>query len=88
MNHFRFRAELPCDVDAFEKAIPAAERNYSFTVEKHPIFPDCYVDIHCDMSLERVIEIMAKVVDSHVMRQTINYAESYTGERMYKRIAA
>ena len=45
--------------------------------------PDVDVELETKMSLEGVREMMRKVRDGHVMVQSLNYAEDYTGERNY-----
>lgn len=77
---YRFRAECNHDVQEFLKI--AGKNIMEITVTRGSL-PDTYVEFTSTMSLEKIRKSMRKVVDGHVMLQTVALKEDYTGERDY-----
>lgn len=98
------RAECPNDVEVAVHLLSKSEVSgkpldrplYDYDIEqmsldinneKIPI-PDTLFTFHSDLSLEQIIEVLAKIEDGHVMLETVNLADKYTGERDYDRSIA
>jgi len=79
--HYKFRAECEADVDELIKLL-GDEWGYEIKVtQKNPLFPDVEVEIISPLKIDEIQNLMRKVVDGHVMVQTIAPLDSYTGER-------
>lgn len=76
---YKFRAECQTDVDAFLKKAKAKVKICSSKRDR--MFPDVVVTIKSDLSKSKVRAIMDRVTDGHVMAQTVERIEDYTGER-------
>ena len=79
---YRFRAECQHDVDELRCLLGARLDRITMTIE--PPFPDVEVELEIGLSLEELRDEMRRVVDGHVMVQTLARSEEYTGERDYK----
>jgi len=82
MNRFKFRAETSYDVCNF---IYKVEHDQMEIHIKFFAIPDVEVTLVTDKTKEEVIELMLEVDDSHVMIETLEPEELYTGERDYGR---
>ena len=82
MNRFKFRAETSYDVCNF---IYKIEHDQMEIHIKFFAVPDVEVTLVTDKTKEEVIELMLEVDDSHVMIETLEPEEDYTGERDYGR---
>ena len=77
---YKFRAETINDiVDLLNNGISFS----TITIKQDPEFPDVDVTVVSDLELEDFREELRNVPDGHVMVQTLNYADQYTGERDY-----
>lgn len=63
------------------KALEAHDHPLAPLIESHSIFPDVVVELTCDVGLDDVLKAMATIPDSHVMQETVDFVELYTGER-------
>jgi hypothetical protein len=79
---YRFRAECQHDVDELRHLLGA--KLDRITIINSPPFPDVEVELEIGLSLEEIRDVMRRVVDGHVMVQTIARSEEYTGERDYE----
>jgi hypothetical protein len=52
-------------------------------IQKMEGIPDVECEIDCGIALETMRLLMERQRDSHVMRQTAQYSENYTGKRDY-----
>ena len=79
---FRFRAEVPGDVVDLLEVIPAEHVIRFASVRGHDHLPgeECEI-MACGIGLEDLRDYCRQVVDGHVMVQTIQPIEDYTGER-------
>ncbi len=73
MTIFSFRAECPDDLEKLYEAFRGSNLIYQFYSNKpqDEEFPDVRVELETSASLEVIREIMRKVVDGHVMLQTL-----------------
>lgn len=78
---YRFRAECQHDVDELRHLLGA--KFDKITIVNSPPFPDVEVEIEARLSLEELRDVMRRVVDGHVMVQTVARYGEYTGERDY-----
>lgn len=72
---YKFRPELDCDL---WRVMALGKLEYDKFTYQHGV-----AELVTDMTIEEVRNIMKEVVDSHVMRQTLNYANLYDGSRWY-----
>lgn len=81
LNIFRFRAECEHDISELVKIL----REKIVTISRtRGYFPDTVAEITTSINLEEVRDAMRKVIDGHVMIQTVAFKEDYTGERDYE----
>jgi hypothetical protein len=81
-NHvYRFRAECQPEVDELRRLLGG--RFDKITIVNSAPFPDVEVELETDLSLEELRAVMRRVVDGHVMVQTLARRDEYTGERDY-----
>jgi hypothetical protein len=78
---YRFRAECQADVDELRRIL--GTKIDKITIVNSPPFPDVEVEIEVKLALEVLQDAMRKVVDGHVMVQTVARNDEYTGERNY-----
>ena len=80
---YKFRAESQIDVDRFKTL--AEDIIATITETPDPQFPDVDVDMttHTSLSLEDIRKLMRPIPDSHVMVESLNTSQNYTGERWY-----
>ncbi len=74
MAIFSFRAECQADVDNFKKECDNACLSVSIEVTPDypkPGFPDVIVEVQADATLTSLQAMMRRVVDGHVMLQTL-----------------
>lgn len=85
MNAFKLRAEGQCDADALMNAL--GDNYADFMVEQASIdgvpIPDVDIAILSPLSLDEIRDIIRTIPDSHVMLQTVQLEQDYTGERDY-----
>jgi hypothetical protein len=88
MTKYKFRAECVSDVEAFKDNLRELG-TFSLFVKQMQIdgipVPDVEVELEVDSNMEQVLDTMRRVVDSHVMIQTLELAANYTGDRVYDR---
>jgi hypothetical protein len=78
---YRFRAECERDVNELRRRL--GMKLYRVTVTTEVPFPDAEVEIETSLALEEIRDAMRRVVDGHVMVQTLARRSQYTGERDY-----
>lgn len=82
---YKFRAECLQDAISFKDKTIGLTDNFKIInqdVDSISI-PDVDVEFESELSLDEIIIKMREVFDSHVMIQTLNLIERYTGERNY-----
>ena len=82
MNRFKFRAECFTDVERFLHKTNGTIKKV--TIDFFDV-PDVEVVFTTEMSMDFFLAEMKEVDDSHVMIQTLEPEESYTGERNWDR---
>jgi hypothetical protein len=83
MTTYRFRAECLHDVTSFLANSIRKIGFQKYTFSQEGPFPDVEVELEADMGLEDLRMELRKIEDGHVMVQTINLKDQYTGERNY-----
>ena len=83
MTVYRFRAECMQDFIEFLKGSSKIIGFKKYLVTQDGHYPDIEVELDADMPLEGLRDELRKVIDGHVMVQTIARADDYTGERDY-----
>lgn len=71
MTIFSFRAECTVDVNTFQKECVKAGVITLMRTVPDETFPDVEVELETTSSLEELREVMRRVVDGHVMLQTL-----------------
>jgi len=80
-NKYKFRAECLTDVGFFLSRLQLDFVTCKITKEKN--FPDVEIEIILiDTDLQEIMEVMLKGIDAHVMVESLNYANEYTGGRI------
>ena len=86
MNVYKFRAECDADVDNLMRLLIEAGYITSCLINKEDItVPDIEVSLISEISIDDLRYYMKQIEDSHVMIQTLNTCDKYTGERDYGR---
>ncbi len=80
VRFYKFRAECETDVD---KLIKLMNRNIISIKKSKDYFPDSDVELISALTLEEIKNYIIKIVDGHVMYETIQLHYLYTGERDY-----
>ncbi len=84
---YGFRAECVLDIIEFQIHLRTNKLhkfngwNLNYTMVKHYADVDCELEI--DLEIDKVREIMSLQLDSHVMIESIDYYDNYTGERYF-----
>lgn len=80
-NDYKFRAECSVDIDLFVEKF----KSHIITIDRKsdPDFPDEDVEFSSLKSLDEVRQVMKEIEDGHVMLESLNYADEYTGDRYY-----
>ena len=81
MTAYRLRAECSDDVVRLMNALRASGVHTDMRVMKDVALPDVTATFKCDLSLDALRGIIATIDDGHVMHETVERAERYTGER-------
>lgn len=77
MNHYKLRAECVFDVSLMIAAIlPSYVK-----MQSHAIYPDTVVEFKSTLSLGEIWDLLNEIEDGHVMAETVQLIELYTGER-------
>lgn len=81
MKTYKFRAGFLSEVFDFLNELPRGEMMDIVIVQ-----PEAWPDVDCNiqvrsMDLKNLINLANKTTDGHVIAQTINTVENYTGER-------
>jgi hypothetical protein len=82
IRHYKFRDECEHDVNELRMELGWRCVKIVKTVEYY--FPDVVVDLYTTLSLEEIKDEIRKINDGHVMLQTVELAENYTGERNFE----
>lgn len=80
MNVYKFRAECMADLERLSEILPA--QYLIMPVKARTKLPDIVVHINTEFSICQVRAAMLMLIDGHVMAETLNYKDRYTGERM------
>lgn len=84
MKTFRFRAELLSDVVKFFALMKKKDKQIIKHFSIHSVdseLPDVVVDIQSEWPLAGLKECIGLMPDSHVMKETLEEIQNYTGER-------
>jgi len=79
---YNFRAETKYDVYQVLQNKQFVDGLAYFKMTADPMFPDVDVEITSCHSLSQ-LQKMLKIPDGHVMVESLNYEEKYTGERWF-----
>ena len=82
MNKYEFRAECQYDVFRFLKA---SVQFTSIIIDRDYWFGDCEVALSCTQTLGQLVARANSLQDCHVIAETIELEENYTGDRKYER---
>ena len=84
MPQYKFRAECPHDVAVLSNVLVRDKhRHMIINRTMEPGYPDVEIELDIDLTRPELISIMRTIEDGHVMRQTVQPIESYTGNRDY-----
>jgi hypothetical protein len=78
MTKYKLRAECKFDLDLF---IKIANLN-DYQIIEIEDYPDCELEFSSDQSIKELRDLMLGIPDSHVMRETIQELDRYTGIRL------
>ena len=82
---YGFRAEFLYDIIEFQNNLMSNKlykyNGWNLNYSRHNIFPDVDCELEIDLEIDKVREIMRLQIDSHVMTQSINDYDNYTGDR-------
>lgn len=82
IKSYKFRAECVADVaELINNMYPDSDGKWQRITIEPLLFPDIVVTLEATSTVEQIRKIMDRVPDSHVMRETLSEAETYTGER-------
>lgn len=82
MNIYKFRAECIGDVDRLTNLLMVANVKSHMKINRGSNeFPDCEVVMRTDHVLNEIKAIIEKLPDGHVILETINPIDDYTGKR-------
>jgi len=84
---YKCRAECPADAEKLRKRCKArlGKDFNDFSVEIDPEFGEAEITFSCYIPISRIHHVLQidRMTDCHVMRETLNLASRYTGERNY-----
>ena len=80
-QRFKFRAECVNDIIEFINAVP--KPIWMVNLQQQDSFPDATFEFTCDLNLKEILFILYEIPDGHVMMDTLNPIENYTGDRKY-----
>ncbi len=83
MKSFKFRSE--CFHDILELMKLHGEHIGKISIQRHESFPDCECTLSSNLDRGELLEKMRDVTDGHVMVETLEEEENYTGIRDYGR---
>lgn len=84
---YGFRAECVSDIIEFQINLRTNKLhkfngwNFNYTMDIN--FPDIDCELEIDLEIDKVRKIMGLQLDSHVMIESIDYYDNYTGERYF-----
>jgi hypothetical protein len=81
MMKYKLRAECSNDVAQF--IMNAHSQMTKFKMQKDKELPDIEFEFETELALDEIIMTLQDIDDSHVMYQTVQPIEKYTGERDY-----
>jgi len=81
-NYTRFKLRAECLNDAIQFIRSRKIKNlWHVKIEQEELYPDVDFEFNTKMSLKEILIILSTIPDSHVMMDTINPIEKYTGKR-------
>lgn len=84
MSVYKLRAEcLPDVVQFIENTNKRGTMITNYKIEKDKLVSDVYFEFELKLTIPEIIDILQNQKDSHVMYQTVNPIDKYTGERDY-----
>jgi len=78
-KHYKLRAECLDDVLLLIKKIPS--NVWGIKIIQWGPMPDFEFEFKSRLTLDEILAILRKQVDSHVMMETLKPSDEYTGER-------
>lgn len=81
MATYRMRAECMADVAAFASKVFCP----TMMIEREHPYPDVTVTFVCELELVDILLIIKGIPDGHVMYETLELAEDYSGIRKFGR---
>ena len=79
IKHFKVRAECLDDVLLFIHRMPT--NMWEMKILQVGQLPDVEFEFKTTMTLDEILDILSKQVDSHVMMETLRPIDEYTGGR-------
>ena len=79
-NSYKFQAECRPDVGRFLKRFVEYD---TINISTEGFIFGCEVQMVSVKTIDEIREHMKKIVDGHVMIESLNYANEYTGERWF-----
>ena len=78
---YKFRSECPEDTDKFIEKF----KHHIIVIDRKsdPDFPDEDIEFSSLKAIDEIRQVMREIEDSHVMLQSLNFADEYTGDRYY-----
>ena len=83
MMNFKFRSECFHDILEFMKL--HGEHIGKISIQRNESFPDCECTLSSNLDRGELLEKLRDVTDGHVMVETLEEEENYTGIRDYGR---
>lgn len=78
LNHFKLRAE--CIQDVLFLMDMLSKNLYGYKIERD-FLPDVEFEFYTNLTKDKILSILSRQEDSHVMMDTLKPFEEYTGER-------
>jgi len=75
---YKLRAECQFDIDVFIKIADLKE----YKIIESAGLPDCKLEFESDKTIDDLVLLMEGIPDSHVMSETLQELDSYTGIRI------
>lgn len=87
MSKYKLRAECLEDIYNFIKKLGETSHTALGTFKVSPCiveglrYPDCVLEFKSSLTMNEIKAILKTIPDGHVMLETVNPAERYTGDR-------
>lgn len=79
---YKFKAECKADVNNWILNSSCHYKNFNIIPDEYG-FPDVEVEFTSTLTINQIRNTFVNITDSHVMLESLNYKDKYTGERYY-----